>query len=64
MATNLKGSRALLQALDAVSAMEQAGQLVAGNSIKNSDKEIGCRNVKDLGTIEHFDLLYDMVKKN
>ncbi|WP_120497105.1 hypothetical protein [Kiloniella sp. EL199] len=57
MVTKLKCSRALLQALDAVTAMEQAGQQAKrSSSHKNSGNVIGSHNNKELRHNEFFDL--------
>ncbi|WP_085899791.1 hypothetical protein [Kiloniella majae] len=63
MATNLKGSRALLQALDAVTAMEQAGQQAKRVSLKNSDNFTSCHNSKDQRSSDVFDFLLSDLKK-
>ncbi len=63
MATTLKGSRALLQALDAVTAMEQAGQQAKRGLRKNTDNGPTCQNRKDQRNNELFDFLSSDLKK-
>ncbi|KLN59136.1 hypothetical protein WH96_19405 [Kiloniella spongiae] len=62
MATTLKGSRALLHALDAVTAMEQARQKIKLSGQKTPDKVSGGRNIKDVGAVELFEFLSEGIK--